>query len=229
MNAHLAHTDQSQLGVAWGAGDIMYKDLNGDGVINAGAYTLNDHGDLKKIGNNTPRWLFSLDLNGDYKGFDLRVYFQGVAKRDYWQGSAYFWGAGSNSFWWAQGLRQHADYFRDQNTWSVQQGYNNVNTDSYYPRPVFETSKNTQTQTRYLQNASYIRLKNLQVGYSLPQSVVSKIGFQKIRFYFSAENLWTGTKLSSLFDPETIDDPNGWGGCTYPLSRTFSFGLNLTI
>ncbi len=229
MQSYLAVVDQSQLGTNWAAGDIMYKDLNGDGVINSGAYTLDDHGDLKKIGNSTPRWLFSLDLNADYKGFDIRVYFQGVGKRDYWQGSAYFWGISGNSFWWAQGLQQHADYFRNEDTWSVQNGYNNVNLDSYFPRPVFESSKNTQTQTRYLQDASYIRLKNLQVGYSLPQKIVNKIGFQKIRFYFSAENLWTGTKLNSLFDPETIDDPNGWGGCTYPLSQTFSFGVNITI
>lgn len=252
MNAHLASLDQNyanshngampgnllqgqnQIGTLWDAGDIMYKDLNGDGVINSGAYTLDDHGDLKKIGNNTPRWLFSLDLNADYKGFDVRVYFQGVAKRDYWQGSSYFWGIEGN-FWWSQGLTQHADYFRNEDTWSVQQQYDgkalsSVNLDSYYPRPIFSGGdKNKQTQTRYLQNAAYIRLKNLQIGYSLPKNIVNKIGFQKIRFYFSGENLWTGTKLSTLFDPETIDDPNGWGGCVYPLSRTLSFGVNLSL
>ena len=252
MNAHLASLDnnyanshdgvmpaellqgQNQIGTLWDAGDIMYKDLNGDGVINAGANTLTDHGDLKKIGNNTPRWLFSLDLNADYKGFDVRLYFQGVAKRDYWQGSSYFWGIEGN-FWWSQGLTQHADYFRNEDTWSVKEQYDgsslsSVNLDSYYPRPIFTGGdKNKQTQTRYLQNASYIRLKNFQIGYSLPQRIVNKIGFQKIRFYFSGENLWTGTKLSTLFDPETIDDPSGWGGCVYPLSRTISFGLNLTL
>lgn len=249
MNAHLAALDkaytdfhegvgpaeplkgQNQIGSEWKAGDIMYRDLNGDGIISSGANTLGDHGDLKVIGNTTPRWLFSLDLNADYKGFDLRVYFQGVAKRDYWQGSSYFWGI-ENNMWWSQGLRQHADYFRDENTWSVQQGYNNVNKDSYYPRPIFEGggvsgNKNKQVQTRYLQDASYIRLKNLQIGYSLPKEITRKIGFEVIRLYFSGENLWTGTSLSSLFDPETIG--SGWGGCAYPLSRTISFGLNLTL
>ena len=173
--------------------------------------------------------MFSLDLTADYKGFDLRVYFQGVAKRDYWQGSSYFWGIEGN-FWWSQGLTQHADYFRDENTWSVKEGLNSINKDSYYPRPIFDGGdKNKKTQTRYLQDASYIRLKNLQVGYSLPKNIVEKIGFQKIRFYFSGENLWTGTKLSSLFDPETFDDPKGWGGCVYPLNRTLSFGVNVTL
>lgn len=224
----LPNGGQSQLGDNWGAGDIMYRDLNGDGVISAGASTLDDHGDLKVIGNSTPRFMFSLDLTADYKGFDLRVYLQGVGKRDYWQGSSYFWGIESN-MWWSQGLTQHEDYFRDENTWSVQNGHNNVNLDSYYPRPVFEggTSRNKQVQTRYLQNASYIRLKNLQVGYTIPRHLTQKIGFDKIRIYFSGENLLTGTHLSSLFDPETIG--SGWGGCAYPLSRTYSFGLNVTL
>ena len=88
----------------------------------------------------------------------------------------------------------------------------------YFPRPIFgnDGNKNHQTQTRYLQDASYIRLKNLQVGYTLPQNLTRKIALEKVRVFFSAENLWTGTKLNKLFDPETIDDPNGWGGCAYP-------------
>lgn len=227
MDAHLAHTNQSQIGTNFGAGDIMYRDLNGDGTINSGANTLEDHGDLKLIGNDTPRWLFSLDLNAEYKGFDIRAYFQGVAKRDYWQGSEYFFGAAG--FWWSGGLEQHADYFRDENTWSVQNGYNQPNLDAYYARPVFdgEGNKNKQKQTHYLQDASYIRLKNLQIGYTIPKHLTRKIGFELIRVYFSGENLWTGTHLSSLFDPETLG--SGWGGCTYPLNRTISFGLNLTL
>ncbi len=227
MDAHLQANDQSQLGDNWAAGDIMYRDLDNNGVISSGANTLDDHGDLKVIGNSTPRFNFSLDLNASYYGFDVRLYFQGVAKRDYWQGSSYFWGI-ENNFWWSQGLNQHADYFRDENTWSVKEGINGVNIDSYYPRPVFDGGgKNKQVQTRYLQDASYIRLKNFQVGYSLPKNITKKIGFDLIRVYFSAENLWTGTHLSSLFDPETIG--SGWGGCAYPLSRTFSFGINLNL
>ncbi len=227
MDAHLQANDQSQLGDNWAAGDIMYRDRDGNGVISSGANTLDDHGDLKVIGNSTPRFNFSLDLNASYYGFDVRLYFQGVAKRDYWQGSSYFWGI-ENNFWWSQGLNQHADYFRDENTWSVKEGINGVNIDSYYPRPVFDGGgKNKQVQTRYLQDASYIRLKNFQVGYSLPKNITKKIGFDLIRVYFSAENLWTGTHLSSLFDPETIG--SGWGGCAYPLSRTFSFGINLNL
>lgn len=221
MAAHLAHANQDAIGRNWAAGDIMYRDLNGDGVISGGAETLKDHGDYKVIGNETPRWLFSLDLTGEYKGFDLRVYLQGVAKRDALINSSYFWGI-AGDFWWSQGLTQHTDYFRAEPSNDLP-----ANLDSYYPRPIFGTYKNYQNQTRYKQNASYIRLKNLQLGYTIPRKLTQKIGFQKIRFYFSGENLLTGTKLSSLFDPETFN--SGWGGCCYPLSRTYSFGLNLTL
>lgn len=233
MNAHLSslpNGGQAALGSNFAAGDVMYADLNGDGKIDNGANTLENHGDLKLIGNSTPRYMFSFDLTGAWKGFDLRLFFQGVMKRDYWQGSGYFWGI-AGDFWWSQGLTGHSDYFRDADTWSVKGGYSAENTDSYFPRPIFgnDGNKNHQTQTRYLQDASYIRLKNLQVGYTLPQNLTRKIALEKVRVFFSAENLWTGTKLNKLFDPETIDDPNGWGGCAYPLSRTYSFGVSVTL
>jgi len=215
------------LGKDFAAGDIMYKDLNGDGVINAGDGTLNDLGDKKLLGSKQPRYMFSLDLNAAFKGFDLRVFFQGVAKRDFFQNHNYFWGA-DNDMWWMQGLTPHADYFRDENSWSVKNGYADVNYDSYYPRPVVSGGgKNRQVQSRYLQDASYIRLKNLQVGYTIPSKITEKAGFQNVRVYFSGENLWTGSHLSKLFDPETIG--SGKGGSAYPLSRTYSFGISVTL
>lgn len=239
MDRHLASLPNGgQDGVAqnaanFAAGDIMYRDLNGDGKITAGARTINDHGDLKVLGNATPRFRFSLDLTAAWKGFDLRVFLQGVMKRDFfaskdtWNGGSYFWGM-SDDLWWSQGLVQHGDYFRDENTWSVQNGYNTANTDSYYPRPVFSGgAKNRQVQSRYMQDASYIRLKNLQVGYTLPQSLTRKAALEKVRIFFSGENLLTGTGLSKLFDPETVD--SNFGGCTYPLSRTYSFGISVTL
>lgn len=75
-------------------------------------------------------------------------------------------------------------------------------------------------------NAAYLRMKNLQIGYTLPQSLVSKAGLGNVRFFVSAENLFTITDLPSQFDPETIDTAYGNG---YPLSRTFSFGVNVTL
>lgn len=90
--ASLPNGGQDALGNKWEAGDIMFADINGDGKIDNGANTLNSHGDLKKIGNSTPRYQFGIDLNADWKGFDFRAFFQGIMKRDYFQGSYFFRG-----------------------------------------------------------------------------------------------------------------------------------------
>ena len=226
MDAYLAslpNGGQNTLGNQWGAGDIMYVDINGDGKVDGGANTLDDHGDLSIIGNNRPRFQFGLDLNADYKGFDMRLFFQGVMKRDYFQGSYYFWGA-NNSIWNSTCMEPHLDYFREDADHPLGQ-----NLDSYFPRPVFYSTRNQHTQTRYLQNAAYIRLKNIQLGYTLPNSLTDKLKISKLRFYVSGENLWTGTKLIDVFDPETID--GGWenNGNAYPLSKTISVGLSLNF
>ncbi len=228
MQAHLAtltEGGQDALGSKWAAGDIMYKDINNDNKISSGNGTVDDPGDKKVIGNSTPRFQFGFDMNASWKGFDVRAFFQGVMKRDYWQGSNYMFGATSGGQWNAVGITSVSDYFRDENTWSVQQGINGVNLDSYLPRPLY-SSKNLQVQTRYLQNAAYIRLKNLTIGYTLPDSLTRKWGMGKLRVFFSGENLWTGTNLVEQFDPETIGTNSG---NAYPLSKTFSFGLSLTF
>jgi len=227
MNAHLAtltHGGQDALGSNWKAGDIMYQDLNGDGKIDNGANTVSDHGDLKKIGNSAPKLPFGFELTANWKGFDIRAFFQGVAKRDYFQGSYYFWGASSGGIWWSTGLKEQEDYFRADASNPLGQ-----NIDSYYPRPIFGDDKNQQTQTRYLQNAAYIRLKNLQLGYTLPPSITSKVGIQKLRLYLSGENLLTYTKLSKIFDPETIDGGNSSNGNAYPLSKVISGGISVNF
>ena len=222
----LPNGGQDALGSDWRAGDIMYADIDGDGKISSGSGRLGDTGDMKVIGNSTPRFLFGLDLYASWKGFDIRMFFQGVMKRDFWQGSGYLFGANSRGMWSSFGISDVHDYFRDENTWSVKEGYQSANINAYLPRPLYN-DKNLQTQTGYLQNAAYIRLKNLQIGYTLPKSVVSKIGIQDLRIYFSGENLWTGTSLVKQFDPETIS--SGVGGIGYPLSRTLSCGLNVSF
>lgn len=222
----LPNGGQDALGSDWRAGDIMYADIDGDGKISSGSGRLGDTGDMKVIGNSTPRFLFGLDLYASWKGFDIRMFFQGVMKRDFWQGSGYLFGANSRGMWSSFGISDVHDYFRDENTWSVKEGYQTANINAYLPRPLYN-DKNLQTQTGYLQNAAYIRLKNLQIGYTLPKSVVSKIGIQDLRIYFSGENLWTGTSLVKQFDPETIS--SGVGGIGYPLSRTLSCGLNVSF
>lgn len=206
--------------------ELTYKDLNGDGKISSGAGTLEDHGDLKYLGDNQSHYLFGIDINADWKGFDFRCFFQGVLKHNVWQSDGYFWGA-YNNVWKSYGMKEHADYFRDAPVGLPGQELP-ANLNSYYPRPIFgsDNKRNQQCQSRYLLNASYIRLKNLQLGYTLPNTWVSKLGIDKCRVFVSGENLWTGTSLSDLFDPETVTTGSG---NAYPLSKTWSFGLSLTL
>lgn len=221
----LVNGGQSALGQDWQAGDIMYSDLNEDGKIDAGARTLDNHGDLKRIGNSTPRYNVGIDLSADWKGFDFRMFWQGTLKRDYFQGSYYFWGAnGSQGYWFSTALKGHEDYFRNDESSPL-----GVNLNSYYPRPLLNTNKNQQCQTKYLQNAAYMRLKNLQIGYTLPRKIVQKMGVQNLRFFASGENLLTITNLVKFFDPETIESGSFAHGYAYPLSRTYAFGLNITF
>ena len=228
MKEHLAslpNGGQDAMGSKWAAGDVMYKDINGDGKISSGSSTLDNPGDRKVIGNSTPRFQFGLDLNASWKGFDLRMFFQGVMKRDYWQGSQFMFGYTGDQ-WNCAGLTEMEDYFRDENSWSVKQGTMSVNTDSYLPRPIQGSSKNLKCQTKYLQNAAYIRLKNLTLGYTIPAALTNKWGINKLRVYFSGGNLWTGTRLDKQFAPETVSSN---GGAAYPLSITYSFGLSVTL
>ncbi|MDR3653413.1 MAG: TonB-dependent receptor [Paludibacter sp.] len=221
MDAHLAKADQTAIGNHWAAGDIMYADLNGDGKINNGANTLTNHGDLKVIGNFTPRYLFGITLGSDWKGFDFRAFLQGVGKRDYFQNGAMFWGESGPGIWGQILVKQALDY------WTP------TNLNAYYPRPLNGDGKNTQVQSRYLQNAAYLRLKNLQLGYTVPAKYSKKLAIQKCRFYVSGENILTFTKLAKMFDPETIgagsNGLTGSGGDVYPLMKTYSCGLNITF
>ena len=228
MDAHLAslpNGGQTAIGNKWEAGDIMYADINGDGKIDSGAGTLEDMGDLKEIGNNTPRFRTGINLDASWKGFDFSMFWQGVLKRDFdpGEGSMIFWGVTGSSQWWSTSLKEHLDYFRPEDT-SSELG---PNVDAYYPRALFN-NKNHKTQTRYLQNAAYMRLKNVQLGYTLPKHIVAKIGLQNLRFYVSGENLLTITSLTTTMDPETAGI--GYqGGTVYPLSKTFSAGISVNF
>ena len=217
MDAHLAKADQSRFGSNWTAGDIMYADLNGDGVVNNGEYRLDDHGDLSIIGNSTPRYNFGLNLDAAWKGFDLKLFFQGTLKRDYWAGGSVFWGAIGQGKWQSLGFKQHEDYWTPENT------------NAYYPRADWSGGRNTYTQTRYLQNAAYCRLKNITLGYTLPQEITRKFYVENLRLFVSGENLLTITGFTDLSDPELVG-VGQWGfGKTYPLSKTVSLGLSVTF
>lgn len=213
-------------GSGWGEGDIMFKDLNGDKVINEGANTVDDPGDRKIIGNSTPRFRFGLDLGCEWKGIDFSMFWQGVAKRDLWLDGPMFWGI-SGGEWQSTGLKEHLDYYRPENTTSVF----GPNTNAYFPKMYMSKDMNQKVQTRYLQNGAYARLKNIQLGYTFPTQIINKLHMQKLRVYVSAENVLTITSLPSGFDPETTYSSysDGNSGKTYPLQTTISFGLNATF
>lgn len=157
------------------------------------------------------------------------VSFEGIAKRDLWIDSPVFWGFPSNSNVWQSAVN---DYHVD-NSWSEN------NTNAYYPLPSY-SGRSKQTQTKYLQNGAYIRLKDLTISYTIPKAWISTVGIEQLKVFASGQNLWVGTKLFKYLDrilsvhvsptPKTI---NWWvilpDGKAYPFSRTFSFGINLTF
>jgi hypothetical protein len=177
-------------------------------------------GDLRVIGNSTPRYAYSLDANLDWKQFDLSIFVQGVAKRDLWIGNNYFWGIIGDRF-------QSSFFTVHRNRWTPD------NPNGYYPKFYMTgggAAKNEQVQTRYLQNGAYLRIKNVQLGYSLPPALMNRWHMDKIRVYVSAENLFTITKMVKTLDPEIAATDAGNGtGKVYPLQRTFSFGINVGL
>lgn len=228
MQAHLAtmpNGGQNAEGSNWTAGDIMYADLNDDGRLHWGNDALGDMGDKIRIGNNTPRFRTGINLDASWKGFDMQMFWQGVLKRDFMpgEGDEIFWGVTAGGQWWSTAFKDHLDYFRADENHPLGQNLN-----AYYPRPLFNTNKNHKAQTRYLQDASYMRLKNLQFGYTIPKQVLSRIKLQNLRLYVSGENLLTITNMSKVFDPETAGVGRR-GGSSYPLSKTYSFGLSVNF
>ncbi|MBD3591027.1 TonB-dependent receptor [Bacteroides sp. GM023] len=217
---YIAIHDQNTLAggtKTWKAGDMMYANLDDDPAITKGT-TAEDPGDLCIIGNSTPRYRFGINLGAEYKGFDFSVMFQGVMKRDYWLDGMIFWGINGNE-WASTGYKEHMNFFRPEGD---ELG---ANTNGYFPRPIMNSGQNRQKQSGYLQNAAYIRLKNLQIGYTLPKTWTAKAYLEKVRIFFSADNLWTGTKINANFDPEALYQ----NGMTYPLSRTISCGINIVL
>lgn len=230
------HADQSFVRVAAAnkllPGDIKFRDLNNDGVINQGKNTLEDPGDQKVIGNSLPRYQYSFIANAEWNNFFFSVFFQGVGKRDFWPGT-------DNSLIWGPYNRPYSWHPEDvvNNIWSPE------NPDTYFPRLRGYTALNSRAQltlpqSRYLQNVAYIRLKNLSFGYTLPKTIVSKAGMEQVKLYFTGQNLWTYSpmyKIIKTMDPEVIEgaDPElnrGAGnGMAYPMMKTFTFGINITF
>ena len=213
--------DQSYLqngSFRFGAGDIKYKDLNKDGKIDTGKGTIDDHGDLKRIGNQLPRYEYSLRVGAMLKGFDVEVLLQGVGKRDMWSTSSLFIphaaGAQMNIF------ENQLDYWTESNQNArFPRPYINGAFGSLSGLPGNSGCNNFAPQTKYLNNLAYLREKNFTVGYTLPQNLTRKIFVEKLRFYFSAQNLFTFDHIDGVMDPE----------CTGGSSKSYTNGMDMTM
>lgn len=248
----------------YGVGDILFKDLNGDGKIDFGDPEMKDedgkaiptgtqrnHGDLKVIGNTQPRYEYSFRLGGAWKGFDIDLFFQGVGKRNMWFTSSFVvpFARGTDAIYTNQMSynQQVIDYDTHKLTGEII-----VDQSNDYPRlypgsggqgrcgSINAGKFNFYPQSRYLMNMSYLRLKNITIGYTLPYEWTKKALIQKLRVYFSADNLCllhNGMKDYPL-DPEIQTggngkeaqmSGNGYFGRTTPMARTLSCGLQVTF
>jgi len=191
-------------------GDTKRLDLNGDYMItDAGS----KNSDLQYVGDGDPHYVFGINLGADWKGFDFNIFFQGAAKqlimRDGYMSYPFR----------TQYTNQNVSYLG--NTWTED------NPNARYPR-LTSYSQRAQWNYQYndfmLQNNRYIRLKSLVFGYTLPKNLTRKAGLQKVRVYFSGNDLWEATSIQDGFDPEMGEASNAAG---YPFARTWSFGLNV--
>lgn len=203
--------DQSKLdgGISKVPGDIRFMDIDGNGVVDYGENTVDKPGDMKIIGNNKARYRYGFNISADWKGFDLGIFFQGVGKRDLMLPYTFKWQYGSM---WQVPTAVGNDYWREDNA------------GGWLPVARFNGSKALgQNQTRYLLDASYLRLKSLSFGYTLPVSLTKQWGIQKCRVYFTGENLLTFKHTPEGFDPE-LDDPY-----KYPQQKSLALGLNVVF
>ena len=236
----------------YGPGDIKYKDLDGDGKISGGDGTLENHGDLKVIGNTTPRYEYSFHIGGTYKGFDLDLFFQGVGKREMWTLSSMVFPemrASDLAIYSNQTKYNEFEYTIDQTTGAFTVTKNTISQSNDFP-VLFPGNDekgnvvglagecgryNYYPQSKYLVDMSYLRLKNITLGYTLPQALTKKAYIQKLRIYASVNNLCLLHKGSGdlPIDPEMNAGQGGlaygtWGR-TYPITRSWSCGLQVTF
>lgn len=218
----------------FGPGDIKYRDLNGDNVINAGKSTLQDHGDLKVIGNTTPRYQYSIRVGGAWKGVDVDIYLQGIGKRQ-------LWATGNEAIPYYRGA--DVMYEHQMDFWSPENpnaryplpytgnGSTAISGIRYMANAAANSGNNFYPQTKYLLNLSYLRVKNITIGYSLPDKWISRANLTKARVYFSGENLFEFSQKKIPIDPEITagSATSNFYGRTAPFERIISFGVQLTM
>lgn len=194
---------QNKIASVWYPGDIRYRDRNGDNEISEGDNTVENPGDRKIIGNNTPRFRYGISGGISWKNFDLSIFFQGIGKRDVWISDNAFWGTPST----AGNMEMY------NNSWTPER------TNAKYPMYA-DRAQNRKEQTGYLFNGAYLRLKTLSVGYTLPQEILSKIHLQNVRVSASGYNLFEITSIPKVFDPDLLSS-------AYPMMRSVAFNVQI--
>jgi TonB-linked SusC/RagA family outer membrane protein len=197
-------------------GDVKYKDLNGDGVINHGNNTLEDPGDRTIIGNSSPRYQFGLNGNVGYKNWDFSFVITGVGKRDLNLDGHVMWP-------WPS---QFGNLYAHQLDFWMPDNQN-----AFFPRvhgnPFDNSGSNygqsRRTQTKYLSDGRYMRINNITLGYTLPQSLMGPVGVEKLRVHVSLNNIYTWHNLPTGLDPDQPDTG------AYPFMRQLSAGINLVF
>ena len=215
-------------------GDEKFVNLNDDrgtNEINSGLNTVDSPGDQKVIGNSTPRYNFGVNLGVSYKGFSLSAILQGTAKRDVWIGGMSLFPFGGSAKAYYPVFYNQTDYWEPMGSCDGQYTENDreywvaKNPDASLYRlysNMQNHGSNQRASTKYLQNGTYMRLKNITLAYTFPKALISKVSLSALKVFVSAENLATISSLPKGYDPERLS----WG---YPFYRTLSFGLNVTL
>jgi hypothetical protein len=219
-------------------GDLKFKNLDGDDVIYQGLNRVGDSGDKTIIGNTTPRFVYGINIGADWRGFFFSSFFQGVMKQQ--------WYPSSESPFWGQYNRPYDPYPRWQENQQFREELQNF--DAYLPRLVGYIAQGrflSVPNDRYLQNVAYIRLRSVNVGYTLPKTISQKIGSNNIQIYVSGENLWTWSPLYKLTRDMDVNNIYGSGssqtglssnsagsrgdGFNYPTLKSISLGLTVNF
>jgi len=196
-----------------GPGDVKYIDRDGDKRISAGSGTPESPGDLINLGTNQPRYLFGLNGNMQWKGIDFSFFFQGVGKRSFYPAIATVMPLNQG---WIQALSVHQDYWAPENPGAE------------FPRPYLQGTHNYLRADKWMMNGQYVRLKNVQLGYSLPARILDKVKIARARVFVTAQDILTFSRLGvfkQLFDPENQDNATS----DYPFFGTVAAGINLTF
>jgi hypothetical protein len=203
-----AHARQSS---NTGPGDIKYVNQNDDEVISAGSGTAEDHGDLVYLGNLSPRYNYGARFSVEWKGIDFSVFFNGTGKRNILI---------DNNIRMPYVVAYNAPWSIHEDYWTPD------NPDAKFPRLYTGSHHNLENSSFWVQNAAYVRLKNLQIGYTIPQSLTRRLQIDNIRVFFSGQDLWEfNTMWFDVFDAEY---PNN-AGYTYPFFRSYAFGVNVGL